>query len=74
MASIDGASGTGALAAEAPQIADLSPSDAVVLRDLYPLYRAIFPSDEEAETLENLERYLALKSTDYYGDNDYHVI
>jgi GNAT superfamily N-acetyltransferase len=59
-----------------PEIVELTPSpaDLEVLRTMYPLYRAIFPSDEEAETLENLERYLTLKAGDYYGDNSYHVL
>lgn len=59
-----------------PEILELAPSPAglEVLRAVYPLYRAIFPSDEEAETLENLERYLTLKAGDYYGDNSYHVL
>ena len=59
-----------------PEILELTPSpaDLEILRAMYPLYRAIFPSDEEAETLENLERYLTLKAGDYYGDNSYHVL
>ncbi|MGC9071209.1 MAG: GNAT family N-acetyltransferase [Acidilobus sp.] len=59
---------------DAVQLVELTPKDHSLLAMMYDLYRRIFRVDEEAETLENLERYLKLKETDYYGDNAYHVI
>ena len=42
--------------------------------DFYTLYKNLFPVKEEAETPENILKYLRLKKTDFYGKNNYHVL
>lgn len=44
------------------------------INDFYTLYENLFPVKEEAETLENILKYLRLKKTDFYGKNNYHVL
>ncbi|WP_338602800.1 GNAT family N-acetyltransferase [Sulfolobus tengchongensis] len=55
-------------------IVELTPQDEDMLEEMYSLYQKLFPVKEEAETIENLKKYLSLKETSYYGQNNYHIL
>ena len=63
----------------APRPADIrdlgtSATDRDLLRAFYTdLYVPAFPDADERESLANIERYLELKATGWYGRNNYHV-
>lgn len=51
-----------------------SKQDRELLRDFYQeLYVIEFPDPDERESLENMERYLELKTQGWYGKNNYHI-
>lgn len=51
------------------------PEDLALLGRFYTsLYVAEFPDPDERESLENMERYLRLKSEGWYGQNNYHIL
>jgi GNAT superfamily N-acetyltransferase len=52
-----------------------SDDDRSLLRRFYEtVYAPEFPDPEEKESLANIERYLELKQSGWYGDNAYHVV
>jgi GNAT superfamily N-acetyltransferase len=63
----------------APAPADIrelgnSPAHLALLRSFYAaLYVPEFPDADERESLSNMERYLALKESGWYGANNYHI-
>ncbi len=51
------------------------PDDLEILERFYSdIYVAEFPSRDERESLQNMRNYLRLKSTGWYGRNNYHIL
>jgi GNAT superfamily N-acetyltransferase len=49
--------------------------DLFLLKRAYEgFYTIVFPDPDERESLENMERYLALKAEGWYGKNSYHIL
>ncbi len=44
-----------------------------LFEDFYILYRELFPDEDESETRENIRKYLELKNSGFYGNNEYYV-
>jgi GNAT superfamily N-acetyltransferase len=52
-----------------------SPAHRALLHRFYDeAYSPEFPDPDEKESLDNIERYLELKTQGWYGDNAYHVV
>lgn len=54
------------------EIVELS-DDSEYLDKFYEFYRTMFSNDDESESKENLQKYLSLKNSNFYGENAYHL-